>query len=239
VWPRGWGEVYLYSSIPSALEGGEWSAARPDRTLPPGKTRYPLYRRLGEPQGWSGRAENLVPTGNRSRTVQPVVSRYTDWAIVPTPNNINTINLLSKYQSIKGNGVATHIRKAHRRSGGAAPLILNLDARWRWVVNFTPRSLYPRERTLVPTDEKVVGPQSWSGRFGEEKCLLPLSGIPMRIVQPVVFRSINVRCQNTINAHYYSASTSAQIPRGHEPCAKSATTWRHALCQHPASNNGI
>jgi len=55
-----------------------WSAARPDRTLPPGKTRYPLYRRLGGPQGRSGRAENLVPTGIRSRAVQPVVSRYTD-----------------------------------------------------------------------------------------------------------------------------------------------------------------
>ena len=31
----------------AALEGGEWSAARPGRTLPPGKTRYPFYRRLG------------------------------------------------------------------------------------------------------------------------------------------------------------------------------------------------
>jgi hypothetical protein len=28
------------------LEGGEWSAARPGRTLSPGKTRYPLYRSL-------------------------------------------------------------------------------------------------------------------------------------------------------------------------------------------------
>jgi len=56
----------------AALEGGEWSAARPGRTLPPGKTRYPLYRRLGWPQGRSGRAENLVPTGIRSQTVQPV-----------------------------------------------------------------------------------------------------------------------------------------------------------------------
>ena len=51
----------------------EWSAARPGRTLPPGKTRYPFYRRLGGPQGRSGRAENLVHTGIRSRTVQPVV----------------------------------------------------------------------------------------------------------------------------------------------------------------------
>jgi len=50
----------------------------------PGKTRYPFYRRLGGPQGRSGRAENLVPTGIRSQTVQPIVSRYTDWATGPT-----------------------------------------------------------------------------------------------------------------------------------------------------------
>ena len=73
-----WVEVYLYSSITAALEGGEWSAARPCRILPPGKNWYPFYRRLGGPQGRSGRAENLVRTGIRSRTVQPVVSRYTD-----------------------------------------------------------------------------------------------------------------------------------------------------------------
>ena len=54
------------------LEGGEWSAARPGRTLPPAKTRYPFYRRLGGPQDRSEGAENLVPTGIRSRTVQPV-----------------------------------------------------------------------------------------------------------------------------------------------------------------------
>ena len=64
----------------AALEGGEWSAARPDRTLLPEKTRYPFYRRLGGPQGRPGRVENLFPTGIRSRTVQPVVSLYTDWS---------------------------------------------------------------------------------------------------------------------------------------------------------------
>jgi len=55
----------------AAPEGGEWSAARPGRTLPPGKTRYPLHGRLGGPQGRSGRAEILDPTGIRFRTVQP------------------------------------------------------------------------------------------------------------------------------------------------------------------------
>ena len=58
------------------------STPRPHFT--PGKPRYPFYRRLGGPQGRSGRAENLVPTRIRSRTVQPVVGRYTDWATRPT-----------------------------------------------------------------------------------------------------------------------------------------------------------
>ena len=50
-----------YSSMTAALEGDEWSAARPGRTLPPGKTQCPLYRRLGRPQGRSGRAEKSRP----------------------------------------------------------------------------------------------------------------------------------------------------------------------------------
>jgi len=67
-----------------ALEGGEWSATHPGRTLPPGKTRHPFYRRLGWSQDRSGWAENLVPTRIQSRTIQPVVSRYTDWGTRPT-----------------------------------------------------------------------------------------------------------------------------------------------------------
>ena len=59
---------------------GEWSAARPGRTLPPGKTRYPLYRRLGGSQGRSGQAENLAPAGIWSTDRPGLVGRYTDWA---------------------------------------------------------------------------------------------------------------------------------------------------------------
>jgi len=77
----------------AVLEGGEWPAARPGRTLPPGKTRYPFYRRLGGPQDPAGRTENLVPTGIRSRTVQPVVSRHTDWATRPTIQLVHYINI--------------------------------------------------------------------------------------------------------------------------------------------------
>jgi hypothetical protein len=53
--------------------------------LPPGKTRYPLYRRLGGPQGRYGRVRKISPPpGLDPRTFQPVASRYTDWAI-PAP----------------------------------------------------------------------------------------------------------------------------------------------------------
>ena len=40
----------------AAIEGGAWLSARPGRTLPMGKTRYPFYSRLGGPPGpvWTG-----------------------------------------------------------------------------------------------------------------------------------------------------------------------------------------
>ena len=66
--------------------GSEWSAACSGRILPPEKTQHPFCRRLGGPQGRSWVAKNLVLTGIRSRTVQPVVSRYTDWDTRATSN---------------------------------------------------------------------------------------------------------------------------------------------------------
>jgi len=60
---------------------GEGSGSRPGRSLPPGKTRYPLYGRLGGPQGRSGQVRKISPPpppGFDPRTDQPVASRYTD-----------------------------------------------------------------------------------------------------------------------------------------------------------------
>jgi hypothetical protein len=43
--------------------------------LPPGKTRHPLYRRLGGPKILSGRVQKISPPlGFDPRTVQPVAS---------------------------------------------------------------------------------------------------------------------------------------------------------------------
>ena len=64
---------------------GEGSASRPGPSLPPGKTRYPLYRRLGGPQGRSGQVRKIwAPPAFDPRAVQPVASRYTDYATRPT-----------------------------------------------------------------------------------------------------------------------------------------------------------
>jgi hypothetical protein len=63
--------------------------------LPPEKTRYPLYRKLGGQQGRCGRVRKISPSpGFDPRTVQPVARRYTDWAIPahrsPTVVNYNS-----------------------------------------------------------------------------------------------------------------------------------------------------
>jgi hypothetical protein len=51
----------------SALEGGEGSASRPGRSLPPGKDPLPIVQEAGWDPGqvWTS-AENLAPTGIRS-----------------------------------------------------------------------------------------------------------------------------------------------------------------------------
>jgi hypothetical protein len=59
-------------------------------------------------------------------------------------------------------------------SGCIGPHFLDLGTTWGWVVSFTPPSLYPRgksPRSLL--DRRLDGPQSRSGRRGEEKILDP------------------------------------------------------------------
>jgi hypothetical protein len=75
-------DVQIHIFLTSALAGGEWSASRPGRFTPGGKSpRYPLDRRLGGPQSRSRRGENSSPyrdTYSDSSVVQPVASRYAD-----------------------------------------------------------------------------------------------------------------------------------------------------------------
>ena len=72
-------QIYI-STLPStsALDGVGDQRHFP-AALAPGKTRYPLYRRLGGPQGPSGQVRKVSPPpGCYPCTVQLVACRYTD-----------------------------------------------------------------------------------------------------------------------------------------------------------------
>ena len=75
----------MYSStlsLTSALDrvGGQGHAPT---ALPPGNTRYQLYKRLGGFKARYGRVQKIsAGPGFDPRTVQAVASRYTEWDIV-------------------------------------------------------------------------------------------------------------------------------------------------------------
>jgi hypothetical protein len=79
--------------------------------------------------------------------------------------------------------------KVYCGSGGIAPCILDLATRWKWVVCFTPRSLYPRGKSPWFTlDRSLGGPRDHSGRYGVEKNSQPLPGLKAPIIQDVAQR---------------------------------------------------
>jgi hypothetical protein len=69
----------MYSSMTAALEGGGVVSSTPQPHLATGKDPVPIVQEAGWAPGpvWIG-AENLAPPGLDPRTIQPVVSRYTD-----------------------------------------------------------------------------------------------------------------------------------------------------------------
>jgi hypothetical protein len=72
-------DVKLYSFLNLGARWG-WVFNATSRPLyPPGKTRYPLYRRLGGPQGRPERERKISPPpGFDPHVIQPVAVRYTD-----------------------------------------------------------------------------------------------------------------------------------------------------------------
>jgi len=80
MWSRGRALLFFDHST----RRGWWVSVMPRPLFTPGKTRYPLYRRLGGPQCRSGVVRIFShPPGFDPRTFQPVASRYTDWATLP------------------------------------------------------------------------------------------------------------------------------------------------------------
>jgi hypothetical protein len=69
--------------------------------LPVGMTWYPLYRRLGGHQGWSGGVQKISPpSGFEPCTIQAIANCYTNYAI-PAHKIICILNtILSQFNSV-------------------------------------------------------------------------------------------------------------------------------------------
>jgi hypothetical protein len=79
--------------------------------------------------------------------------------------------------------------KAYRGSGGIDPRIFDLDTRWRWVVSFTPRLLYPQGKS--PGTHWIggwVGPTTVLDEVMEKKNFQPLPGLVPPIIHQVLKR---------------------------------------------------
>jgi hypothetical protein len=89
---RGESKCSSYSFLNSALDGGEWSASRPGRALPP----VPIVQEAGwasEPVWTQGLEEkSFAPVEDRTPIVQPVVRHYTDWATA-APLQVQYLNI--------------------------------------------------------------------------------------------------------------------------------------------------
>jgi len=115
----------------AALEGREWSAERPGRTLPPRKTRYPFYRRLGGPHGRSGRAENFVPTaGFEHRTFKPVAQWLygLSYRVHTLCSHIKIKQMQFKCHCHHGESIFTIRRTPHRQKHHQQTSTTNLPA---------------------------------------------------------------------------------------------------------------
>jgi len=74
--------MYSYNLPSTSALDGVGGQCHAPAALPPGKARYPIYRRVSGPQDRSGRERKLSPPPEFDpRIVQLVVSCYSDRAI--------------------------------------------------------------------------------------------------------------------------------------------------------------
>jgi len=120
--------------------GGGVVKAAPWPLYPQGNTQYPLYRRLGGPQGWPGWVQKIsLLMWFDPRTVQPVASRYTDWATPGQTTNLYVKSLCCKISHISSRCSSANER---RRSGRCRVHKTLWNARvWFLIRNFLPLNL--------------------------------------------------------------------------------------------------
>ena len=161
----------------TALEGGEGSASRPGRSLPLGKTLYPLYRRLGGPQGRYGEVRKISPpTGIRSPD-RPARSQ-----------SIYQLRLPGPHVCGKDNGKC-HPITYHKRTKGGGEVqlcsLFNVGERWAGWSTLRPERFTPGKETRHTLYRKLDGPHDL---WGWVRKMSPAPGYDARTVQHVVSR---------------------------------------------------
>jgi hypothetical protein len=84
-------QVRLYAKSASALECGGWPASLPGRFNHGKESRYPLYRRLSVPWGWSGWVREISPF----RDSKPEASSSTGYHITAPSLLLNSTDYRS------------------------------------------------------------------------------------------------------------------------------------------------
>ena len=98
--------------------------------LPPGRTRYPLYRRLeGLRSGLDGGGKNSPPPGFDPRTIQPVASSYTDRAIAAHLNILHVYEISNFLRNVADDVWRLATSHPARRQG---PLCVSKVHTRRW-----------------------------------------------------------------------------------------------------------
>jgi hypothetical protein len=104
-----------YSFLTSVVNGDEWSVSCSGCTLSPGKDPlFPLYRRLGGPQSWSGHRleeEYFSCAGDRTLVIQSSQTLY--WVNYPTSQCETKV--LWKILLYKMDEVGTQFGKLHNK----------------------------------------------------------------------------------------------------------------------------
>jgi len=124
--------------------------------LPPGKTRYPLYRRLVGLRSRSGTVQKIShPLGLDPWTVQRLASRYTGQPIV-----------------------AVHVIKAlWGRVKRVAALTLSLSTTWTCVWTVLRVAAPPGKECSAAVGRRLTGVPGWDWTFWRTENLFPFTGI--------------------------------------------------------------
>jgi hypothetical protein len=178
-------DVQTHLFLTLALVGGEWSASRPGCFTPGERAPlYPLDRRLGGPQSWSGRHEVKILAPTRTRNPTP-------WSSSPYPIAILTaLSRLSLWRDTDG---FNEMRRREQKSSWRTPLcqtfVWNHQYRWMVLVLLHLYAQFPSSfhNFMIAWNSTWYGPGDWCIslsiwilRFKELKC---------------IFNSVECHCQ--------------------------------------------